>query len=90
MRGRRPDAIRVEADCDTLSGPTPKDEARALYSGHPGCHTWQYTDPEHEAIERSPEFQRALSDVPRVVIQRTPEEGARWMPVPRQHRAAPI
>ncbi|MFE4666793.1 hypothetical protein ACFRI7_18385 [Streptomyces sp. NPDC056716] len=71
--GHRPDTFLVVPDCNTLSGPTPKDEACILYAGHPGCHTWQYTDPEHEAIENSPEFQRALSDVLTAVIQRTPD-----------------
>ncbi|MFE4665494.1 hypothetical protein ACFRI7_06170 [Streptomyces sp. NPDC056716] len=76
--GRRPDTFRVVPDCNTLSGPTPKDEACILYAGHPGCHTWQYTDPEHEAIEHSPEFQRAVSAVLKAVVQRTPDgEGAR-------------
>ncbi|MET8827477.1 hypothetical protein ABZX40_22990 [Streptomyces sp. NPDC004610] len=44
--GHRPDAFRIVPDCNAMSGPTPRDEACTLYVGHPGCHTWQYSDPE--------------------------------------------
>ncbi|MET8824726.1 hypothetical protein ABZX40_17635 [Streptomyces sp. NPDC004610] len=71
--GEAPDAFRVVPDCDTLSGPTPKDEACTLYAGHPGCHSWQYTDPEQESIAHSPDFQRAVSTVLKAVVQRAPE-----------------
>ncbi|MEU9333266.1 hypothetical protein AB0D49_08875 [Streptomyces sp. NPDC048290] len=40
-----PDTFRTVPDCNTPSEVAAQDTVCTLFDGHPGCHTFEYTDP---------------------------------------------
>ncbi|MET8827343.1 hypothetical protein ABZX40_15315 [Streptomyces sp. NPDC004610] len=43
------ECVLVLPGCNTTTARGPGDEACILFDGHPGCHSFEYADPEHPA-----------------------------------------
>ncbi|MEU9338158.1 hypothetical protein AB0D49_34250 [Streptomyces sp. NPDC048290] len=72
--GCPPDTFRVVPDCNTPSGPTAADEVCTLFDGHPGCHTFEYTDPVQDALTSDPEFQREVRRLRKLIDRHIPRQ----------------
>ncbi|MEU9333861.1 hypothetical protein AB0D49_11975 [Streptomyces sp. NPDC048290] len=67
--GCPPDTFRTVPDCN--SG---QDTVCTLFDGHPGCHTFEYTDPVAEAIRSDPEFQREAGRLRKLIDRHIPRQ----------------
>ncbi|MFJ4772519.1 hypothetical protein ACIP88_26010 [Streptomyces uncialis] len=64
--GQVPDGLDVLADCPADNGlQGPDHDICTLYTGHPGGHSWEFPDPEYEAIVHSSAYERLQAEVDR-------------------------
>ncbi|MFF0446957.1 hypothetical protein ACFYT4_11160 [Streptomyces sp. NPDC004609] len=62
--GNEPDRVSVLADCPADNGrPGPSNDGCTLFARHPGGHSYEFSDPEYDAMRTSPAYEQLKAEI---------------------------
>ncbi|MFI6285939.1 hypothetical protein ACIBCM_14465 [Streptomyces sp. NPDC051018] len=62
--GREPDGISILGDCPADNGePGPSNDGCTLFAEHRGGHSFEFSDPEYDAIRTSPAYEELREEI---------------------------